>query len=196
MHNIHTYGKITSLWSKSTNQDQTTITLTATNTIELIIQKAFQDQQEIGWHNLLRGYLSSEWNTAQEEYMRQQGMDNNTQWAPKAIGLLQDYTLTLWNHRNSHLHGIDKRENQIIQRTKLQTKVKELFASFDRIHLPINDRTFKMNMHLSLQCSHSCLVNWVELATRRLKMHREEATKNTLDHWLIDKQTPTPGRQE
>ena len=136
LHNIHTYGKITSIWSKSANQDQTTITLTATNTIELIIQKAFHDQQEIGWHNLLRGYLSSEWNTAQEEYMRQQGMDSNTQWAPKAIGLLQDYTLTLWNHRNSHLHRIDKRENQIIQRTKLQTKVKEVFASFDRIHLP------------------------------------------------------------
>ena len=196
LRNIHTYGEITSLWSKSANQDPTTITLTATNTIELIIQKAFQDQQEIGWHNLLRGHLSREWNNAQEAYIRQQGMDSNIQWASKAIGLLQDYTLTLWNHRNRYLHGIDKRENKILQHTKLQAKVNELFASFDRIHLPINDRTFKMKLHLRLQCSHSCLVNWIELATRRLNLHREEATKNTLDHWLIDKQTPTPGRQE
>ena len=153
-------------------------------------------QQDIGWHNLLRGYMSSQWTIAQVEYMTQQGLENPTQWGPKAINLLQEYTLNMWNHRNTYLHGLDKRENKILLQQRLQTKVKELYASFDRIHMPINDRTFNMQLHLRLQSSYSCLVNWIELATRRLKMHREEATKNTLDHWLIDKNTPAPGRQE
>jgi hypothetical protein len=122
---IHTHGDITSIWAKSANQDQSTITFTANNTIEVAVQAAFQHQQDIGWHNLLRGSIYNDWNKAQMEYMQQPGMDTSTQWATKAISILQDYTLTMWNHRNNYLHGIDKLESQPIQRTTIQTKVKD-----------------------------------------------------------------------
>jgi hypothetical protein len=103
LRSLNTYEGIVSVWAKSTSQSNSDITLIATNSIDVYVQTAFTKQQDIGWHNLLRGFISTEWNTAQSKYIQAQGQGNNSLWASKAIGLLQHYTLNLWNYRNSYL---------------------------------------------------------------------------------------------
>ena len=133
---MKTYEGITLIWAKSTNHANQDITLTASNSINLQVQQAFASQQESRWNNLLRGFISKEWMVAHSQFMTEQGHGQSEQWAPKAIGHLQNFTLNLWNHCNSYLHGIDKKDNRSIQINKLKDRVRTLYDSFDRIHLP------------------------------------------------------------
>lgn len=74
---INTHEGIISIWAKSTNQKNNNITIIATNSIGIQIQQAFTKQQDIGWHNLLRGFISIEWNDVQSKYAHEQGQGNS-----------------------------------------------------------------------------------------------------------------------
>ena len=104
--------------------------------------------------------------------------------------------MNMWHYRNQYLHGVDIKENRQILRRELQDKVQKLYEHVDRKYIPHNDRCFKLSLALRLERSNSSLDTWISLATRRLRLHREEATKNTLDLWLHDGATTTPERQE
>ena len=97
------------------------------------------------------------------------------------------YTLSMWQYRNQYLHGIDIKENRQIQMETTTAMINSLYANHDQIHIPIQDKTFELPIQDRLDSSLTAQIAWIELATRRIRMHREEATKNTLDRWLVDK---------
>ena len=196
LRNLQTYGDIIALWAQHINQQQSTTTFKINNSMDQLVDIASQQQSQIGWNNLLKGFITKEWRVVQEAHMRQNLQSIDTQWASKAIDLLQSYTLTMWTFRNQYLHGVDTKENKQIQKDRLKAKVEALYANTDRIHVPIHENTFNLDLEKRLQCGHSSLIAWIELATRRLKFHREEATKHNLDRWLIDKQGKTLASRE
>jgi hypothetical protein len=59
--------------------------------------------------------------------------------------------------------------------------IHSLYANHDCMHIPLQDKTFDLPIQERLESSLTAQVAWIELATRRIRMHREEATKNTLD---------------
>ena len=63
---------------------------------------------------------------SQRIYYQQNLQSIDTQWASKAIDLLQSYTLTMWRFRNQYLHGIDTKENKQIQKDRLKAKVEAI----------------------------------------------------------------------
>jgi hypothetical protein len=167
------------------------------NSVDKLVDLLSNTQQsQLGWNNLLKGFITKEWRVAQKEHLQQNHQSIDPQWAPKVIELLQSYTLTMWTFRNQYLYGIDTKENKQIRKEQLKAKVEALYASKDRIHVPIHENIFDLDLDKRLQCGHYSLITWIELATRRLKFHREEATKHNLDRWLIDKNGKTLASRE
>ena len=66
--------------------------------------------------------------------------------------------------------------------------IHSLYANHARMHIPLQDKTFDLPVQNCLDSSLTAQIAWIELASRRIQMHREEAMKNKLDRWLIDKQ--------
>ena len=141
-------------------------------------------------------YISHNWTAAQQAYLNEQHLKANPQWASKAIELLQSYTLKMWQYRNQYLPRIDIKENRKIRIEKTNEMVHALYDNHDRMHIPSQDKTFDLPIQERLQSSLTAQIAWIELATRRIQMHREESTKNTLDRWLVDKHTGTLASQE
>ena len=196
LRNLQTYGDIIALWAQHINQQPPTNTFVINNSVDKLVDLANTQQSQIGWNNLLKGFITKEWRVAQKEHLQQNHQSIDPQWAPKVIELLQSYTLTMWTFRNQYLYGIDTKENKQIQKEQLKAKVEALYASKDQIHVPIHENTFDLDLDKRLQCGHSSLITWIELATRRLKFHREEATKHNIDRWLIDKNGKTLASRE
>jgi hypothetical protein len=186
---IDTYEAIIAIWTKHANQYSEPITILHTTNIDDMVQTAIHKQQNIGWQNLLKGYMSSNWAKVQRMYIQEQKLEANPQWASKALEILQSYTIAMWQHRNNYLHGIDIQENRQIRMEKTKSLIHSLYANHDRMHIPLQDKTFDLPIQERLESSLTAQIAWIELATRRIRMHREEATKNTLDRWLVDKST-------
>jgi hypothetical protein len=193
---LNTYEGITAVWTKCINQHTESITLITTHHIDKMVNTARTKQQHIGWNNLLKGYISHHWTTAQQAYLNEQHLEPNPQWASKAIELLQSYTLKMWQYRNQYLHGIDIKENRKIRLEKTKAVIHALYENHDRMHIPAQDKTFDLPIQERLQSSLTAQIAWIELATRRIRMHREESTKHTLDRWLVDKHTGTLASRE
>jgi hypothetical protein len=90
-------------WTKSANQYSKPITIVHTNNIDEMVQTEIHKQQNIGWHNLIKGYMSSNWSKVQHTYIKEQKLEDNPQWGSKALEILQSYTLAMWQHRNKQL---------------------------------------------------------------------------------------------
>ncbi len=87
------------------------------------IQRAFDDQQAIGWHNALRGYLAKSWaklaaiNRFNPETM------NIQEGRGRIRNIIQDiYELTtaIWKGRNAILHDMDNKAQFYKQNIELQ----------------------------------------------------------------------------
>ena len=193
---IGTYDGITAIWAKHINQYTEPVTLINNTYTDKLVKAAMTNQQNIGWNNLLKGYLSTNWNEAQQAYLIEQKAGENPQWASKSINLLQSYTLKLWQYHNQYLHGIDIKENRKIRIEKTNKMIQSLYDNSDRIHIPLQDKTFDLPIQERLKSSLTAQIAWIDLANRRIRMHREEATKNTLDRWLVDKHTGTLASRE
>jgi hypothetical protein len=66
------------------------------------------NQSAIGWNWLLRGRLTTNWALLQDGYYSNiQHRSTGKLWAGKAIAAIWDYSWTIWDHRNDHLHNSD-----------------------------------------------------------------------------------------
>ena len=72
------------------NQYSELITVTSTNSIDEIVHMAFTNQHNIGWHSLLKGFISINWKQAQEASTskKEKRAGANPQWAVKSIEIL------------------------------------------------------------------------------------------------------------
>ena len=63
-------------------------------------------QDEIGWHNFMRGYASLAWDQHQQRYSRQsnQVSRNTVTWLANIILDIQEYVYQRWLYRNDCLH--------------------------------------------------------------------------------------------
>jgi hypothetical protein len=76
------------------------------------ITEAYYDQtHNIGWEAFHRGRASVKW---EEAYCMfgSQGHRDATVWLSDVIRSSLDYTLQLWEHRNTVLHGKDTEEKK------------------------------------------------------------------------------------
>ena len=152
------------------------------------LAKAIAGQEKIGWQAMCQGYLHKEWASSQRDHYKRQGLNSryhNTKRWTKMLGvILIDYSLDCWERRNHCIHGNsnEDRRNKKLQRLRKQVEriyrmKKELKGTkFASIFSLAKEKRKNMGVHSTKI--------WIDMAEESLRLHRENATKNTIHQWL------------
>ena len=102
-----------------------------TGDIDQLIFQAFQEQQQIGWDQGIRGRWSKKWGQANGLYcisrLGQGDMDPHTRWMSSLVKSIWQYGIDQWIGRNEYLYGKTKEEQH-------EKKNQEINAQVQRIH--------------------------------------------------------------
>ena len=98
--------------------------------------------------------------------------------------ILVDYSLECWKLRNETIHGKERDESRKIQQVKIKKHIRDLYAKKETLKGKTQYRIFDMPINKRLGMGIQSSLIWVGMAEEVLRLHRENATKNTLDHWL------------
>ena len=100
-------------------------------------ESLLQNQDDIGWDNIWRGYASLEWDTHQRRYSLEMGLPLPTDepvWVTKMIGLFLQTAHQRWMYRNHKIHG----ESQTVEQQLLLQRLTGFYHL--RNKLPIQDQ--------------------------------------------------------
>ena len=98
--------------------------------------------------------------------------------------IMTDYSLDCWKERNETIHGKEKDKSRQKQLITIRKQVRGLYARRGELHGHPNKKIYDMPMKKRLRMGIQSTKIWVGLAEEVLRLHRENATKNTLHHWL------------
>jgi hypothetical protein len=94
--------------------------------------RAYVEQSALGWNCFYRGFLTSTWRAAQEEYWRKTGKRDcfatGESWSGKVQLWIFDLFSQLWDLRNSAEHGDDIFMQRQIRRNKCERTIRRLYA--------------------------------------------------------------------
>jgi hypothetical protein len=98
------------------------------STLQRAIRDAKQHQTIIGWENLLRGYTSTYWAKVQsfDSTARSSGK-KKIPWTIFFLRSIFNLHKTIWNDRNTYIHGKTIQENQQKLRQRVIDKVKAIY---------------------------------------------------------------------
>ena len=86
--------------------------------------------------------------------------------------------------RNESLHGKEMADSKKIQLTRIRTKVKHLYKRKEELRGSKNFRIFDMPLYKRIRFGVQSITLWVGMAEEVLKLHRENAAKNTILQWI------------
>jgi hypothetical protein len=82
------------------------------------------DQNAIGWNAVLEGCLGISWTTAQEDYIREENIQQNSlKWGILVVRKLWKIAWELWQHRNLKEHNQDKEKETERIRIQIATEI-------------------------------------------------------------------------
>ena len=155
---------------------------------ELSLSQTFRGQERIGWHELCQGFCHKGWAIVQNRYYRRNGIVTRTlnieRWKKMFSKILAEYCLSCWQMRNDTLHGKDMEETGKLQLKKAREKVRSLYKKKSELKGTNNYKIFDMPLYKRLRFGIQSITLWAGMAEEVLKLHRENAVKNTLHHWL------------
>ena len=102
------------------------------------LEAAIQAQNFIGWANMLKGRIATDWGNLQMKYYTEFYDDddipkylNATWWASEFIRNLLYFSLATWQHRNTFLHESLKKQQKVHDRLEA---VEEMAKWYERAH--------------------------------------------------------------
>ena len=115
---------------------------------DLVIQ-ALEEQERIGWHLAMRGYLSRHWGLAVMAHPASaQSKDQGKNWARKTILLLWNFADAMWEHRNTILHNHELEASRKIRDADINEEISKLYANIETYD--VEDRWY-FDMPLALR---------------------------------------------
>jgi hypothetical protein len=100
---------------------------------EILLTQAFAEQQDsIGWEQMLRGRISKKWRAAYHAFKstRISPETDQVKWGSKLIMLLWEYTRSLWKYRNGVIYGHSQEEARNKEMQSLRREVAEEYAKY------------------------------------------------------------------
>ena len=155
----------------------------------LSVSQAITEQATIGWDHMRRGFLTSKWTIVQKIH-RQSSGDLSTfdaiRWLSQVIISFWGYGKSMWEIRNTTLHGATHHEARKLKIDLLRAKVKDLYHHKDRKYVPAHKSReyFGVPYQIQIKKGIHALSEWIDLVERRLHAHREEASKRTIHNWI------------
>ncbi len=162
-------------------------------TLQQHLLRAMDEQQAIGFHGLLQGYVSRFWAETYRLHLEYTGTFSASAllvWKKEFVGGLLNITEKGWKLRNQHLHDKDFAIHTHQQRSVLQEKIQHLYTFKNELVIQSDRNVFRKPLDYRLSQSLTHMTLWISLAEETLKLHRERATKNTLLRWLSNRPGP------
>lgn len=142
-----------------------------------LVAKALEDQERIGWHLAMRGYLSRHWALAVaanphliipdeddlDAVNTLKPKDVGRNWARKSILQLWKFAEEMWEHRNAVLHDTKLEASRKIRDADINDEIEKLYANVDSY--AVEDRWyFEMPLALRLRKPLRSRRRWLVLA--------------------------------
>ena len=143
-----------------------------------LLQQALREQDEIGWHNALKGHLSKKWTVAaQIHHVRpnirhvNQGV-HNTAATVKALHI---FTQGVWKARNDVLHNQEDRTNRQIRST-VETEIKHLHSN-PQLLLTTDQHFCERDLNKLLYSGASVRRRWLYLVKKARRRYLTEPVR-------------------
>ena len=108
--------------------------------IMIAITRAFQTQSRIGWDQLFRGRIATDWHQAIQAYYRERKPGEAftpDQWMRTTIEEIWIFAMKLWKQRNIDLHGETNEITMERQRKETATKATAVYnATLGKVSQP------------------------------------------------------------
>jgi hypothetical protein len=100
-------------------------------TMGRLVEKAYRQQEDLGWNVLFRGFWTTAWRQAQDEaFLTMRGRerhDTGEQWAAKVQIWYYDLFDHIWGLRNADEHGADVDTQRLIRISKCERAIRRLY---------------------------------------------------------------------
>ena len=151
------------------------------------IQTLIEMQNQIGWTNFTRGFLSREWNNCLTETINpEQPMRSNpSNFFPKLIGILWTAQTSFWTSYQERRHALPAKPDQDAEQlTEIKAEVSYLYSLRDQVPPTHHNTYFPANLQTFLQHSthaqlKSYTLNYGPAIKTSIKQHKEKAIANT-----------------
>ena len=140
-----------------------------------LIRKAIHAQTQIGWLNLMKGYIATTWHELASTYFSYPEdeptyRDDGSHRVARALSCIQILTHTIWIERNNALHNTKEAEIRR-QRTTLDAEIAKYHA--DTAALPAADRHYcNTRLDTLLRRSPSYKRRWIYRVRRAREMFK------------------------
>jgi hypothetical protein len=162
--------------------------LPASSIMETQLPSLIAAQNKIGWLNLFKGTMSSQWRDIQQSYYKTSALKEKhhtgSYWLTCIIKQLNDFTHTMWTCRNKILHGESILQQNIITKEKLSLQVTELYATqeqFPRDKHWLFDQTIETLLKQPILH----IENWINLAATILDFYDKKPVRTLPSMWKV-----------
>ena len=158
------------------------------------LARALEGQKKIGWTAMCQGFFHKAWAETQHDQYKKLGVNtrylNIGRWKRMMSNIMGEYCLDCWGRRNEIIHGTMIPDSRIKQLDRLRKQVKALYGKKRLLRARKNKAIFELPLKKRLKMGLQSTKIWVGMAEEVIRMDRENAIKNTIDHWLHDRQGP------
>ena len=145
-------------------------------------QYALAQQTDIGWGNLLEGWISSEWAIAQQTYYDSiHSRRSGTRWASSLLRRIWMISWEMWDHRNTVLH---QQENVVsnIHESLLHRKIQRMHSKLGQLSLRVKDSYLcSLPLPVLLKKTWSYKTEWLrsaEIVSGRMQGQMQHTIRN------------------
>ena len=133
------------------------------------IQQAVIEQNKIGWNHAFKGWLSTKWAMAQDEYYEARSQTdkrinrkyhNRISWSKTIIQGLQEIAFSTWKFRNRDIYGHNKQEEESIGLDNMKSKVRREYERRHTFPAKIQWRYFTRSVQDRVNDSINMLQAW------------------------------------
>jgi hypothetical protein len=166
------------------------------------VDKAYQDQDLIGWDQFRRGRVSKKWEDAQELWLvsvSTKWKRSSALWLQRLIAAIWEMSFQIWEHRNSVLHHPLHPWKQAAIQDREQ-RIKDEFRNYSASqYLPSDRRLFLSSAaHMLQHHSAAHQEQWLEsIAMARMRKTQTRYTSlssssRLMRNWLLQEEPTEP----
>ena len=179
-------------WTSNTNLDEQ-----FPSGDERLLKEAIAQQLQLGQQSLEKGFLCKAWDTVQHEWSKSQNNNKKDRftWASHTITALQTYTMNIWKHRNTFIHGANKKENKEKQIIQCHKRIDELYEGKDKFFTVEQQCIFNKQKHVRKKQGLEAMSLWISMAELLLAT-KTKGDQSTLDSCMFINPNQTKTNKE
>ena len=142
-----------------------------TSKLGLILEDAFQEQSHIGWHNLIKGRISTKYQEAMRYHMKQTKSHlTSEQWIQSFIRGIWRYSTNIWGCRCDFLHLNSDYKVTVRQKERAQHLIEDVWSKYNpNLPLPPKEHSTFTSWIEIKKMPYTEQLNWIDLATSVLQ---------------------------